>query len=66
MTPELAKRIAFTLGALLVYRLGTYVSVPGIDPQALAQILHEPRGGATLRRLSLLSLGLSLTSSLRS
>lgn len=58
MTPELAKRIAFTLGALLVYRLGTYVSVPGIDPQALAQILHEPRGGATLRRLSLLSLGL--------
>lgn len=58
MTPELARRIAFTLGALLVYRLGTYVPVPGIDPQALAQILHEPRGGATLRRLSLLSLGL--------
>lgn len=58
MTPELAKRIAFTLGALLVYRLGSYVPVPGIDPQALAQILHEPHGGATLRRLSLLSLGL--------
>jgi preprotein translocase subunit SecY len=58
MTPELAKRIAFTLGALLVYRLGSYIPVPGIDPQALAQILHEPHGGATLRRLSLLSLGL--------
>lgn len=59
MTPELARRIAFTLGALLVYRLGTYVPVPGIDPQALAQILHDHRGGVTLRRLSLLSLGLT-------
>ncbi len=58
MTPELAKRIAFTLGALLVYRLGTYIPVPGIDPQALGQILNDHRGALTLRRLSLFSLGL--------
>jgi preprotein translocase subunit SecY len=31
MTPELARRIAFTLGALLIYRLGTYIPLPGID-----------------------------------
>jgi preprotein translocase subunit SecY len=31
MTSELARRIAFTLGALFVYRLGTYIPVPGIE-----------------------------------
>ncbi len=31
---ELKKRIWFTLGALIVYRLGTYIPVPGIDPAA--------------------------------
>ena len=31
---ELKKRIWFTLGALLVYRLGTYIPLPGIDPAA--------------------------------
>ncbi|MBS0531434.1 MAG: hypothetical protein JSS22_18900 [Proteobacteria bacterium] len=51
MTPELAKRIAFTLGALLVYRLGTYIPVPEIDRQALGQILSDYRGGLTLQRL---------------
>jgi preprotein translocase subunit SecY len=30
MSPELARRIAFTLGALLIYRLGTYIPLPGI------------------------------------
>jgi preprotein translocase subunit SecY len=30
MTPELARRIAFTLGALLIYRLGTWIPLPGI------------------------------------
>lgn len=34
---ELKKRIWFTLGALLVYRLGTYIPLPGIDAVALAQ-----------------------------
>lgn len=32
MTSELARRIAFTLGALFVYRLGTYIPLPGIAP----------------------------------
>src|SRR6185437_3629220 len=59
MTLELAKRIAFTLGALLVYRLGTYIPVPGIDSQALGQILNDHRGALTLRRISLFSLGLT-------
>jgi preprotein translocase subunit SecY len=34
MTSELARRIAFTLGALLVYRLGTYIPLPGLEPAA--------------------------------
>ena len=33
---ELKKRIWFTLGALIVSRLGTYIPIPGIDPDALA------------------------------
>ncbi|THD43781.1 MAG: preprotein translocase subunit SecY [Bradyrhizobium sp.] len=31
---ELKKRIWFTLGALVIYRLGTYIPLPGIDPKA--------------------------------
>ena len=35
---ELKKRIWFTLGALMVYRLGTYIPLPGIDPAAFASV----------------------------
>lgn len=42
---ELKKRIWFTLGALLVYRLGTYIPLPGIDPTALAQLFEQQQGG---------------------
>ncbi|MCH1569172.1 MAG: preprotein translocase subunit SecY [Alphaproteobacteria bacterium] len=42
---ELKKRIWFTLGALLVYRLGTYIPLPGIDPQALASIFSQQQSG---------------------
>src|SRR6202012_2805079 len=42
---ELKNRIWFTLGALLVYRLGTYIPMPGIDPAALAQIFQHQQGG---------------------
>ncbi|GAA6156668.1 preprotein translocase subunit SecY [Pyruvatibacter sp.] len=42
---ELKKRIWFTLGALLVYRLGTYIPLPGIDPVALAQLFEQQQGG---------------------
>src|ERR1700674_858623 len=42
---ELKKRIWFTLGALLVYRLGTYIPLPGIDPAAWEQIFQTNSGG---------------------
>ncbi len=42
---ELKKRIWFTLGALVVYRLGTYIPLPGIDPLALQQIFQQQQGG---------------------
>ncbi len=42
---ELKKRIYFTLGALVVYRLGTYIPLPGINPQALADIFKQAQGG---------------------
>jgi preprotein translocase subunit SecY len=41
----LRKRIWFTLGILLIYRLGTYVPVPGINPEALAQAFQQQRSG---------------------
>src|SRR6476620_6077405 len=42
---ELKKRIWFTVGALLVYRLGTYIPLPGIDPTAWEQIFNTQSGG---------------------
>lgn len=42
---ELKKRIWFTLGALLVYRLGTYIPLPGIDPIALQDLFKQNSGG---------------------
>jgi preprotein translocase subunit SecY len=42
---ELKKRIWFTLGALLVYRLGTYIPLPGIDPGQWEQIFRTQAGG---------------------
>ena len=42
---ELKKRIWFTLGALLVYRLGTYIPLPGIDPQAVANLFQQQQSG---------------------
>ncbi len=41
----LKKRILFTLGALLVYRLGTYIPLPGINPEALAQVFDSQSSG---------------------
>src|SRR5919112_3518782 len=42
---ELKKRIWFTLGALIVYRLGTYVPVPGVDAAVMGEILAQHGGG---------------------
>jgi preprotein translocase subunit SecY len=45
MTSELARRIVFTLGALLIYRLGTYIPLPGINPLVWEQIFSSQAGG---------------------
>ena len=42
---ELKKRIWFTLGALVVYRLGTYIPLPGIDPNVWEQVFKSQAGG---------------------
>jgi len=42
---ELKKRIWFTLGALVIYRLGTYIPAPGIDPVVMEQIFEQQAGG---------------------
>ena len=42
---ELKNRIWFTLGALMIYRLGTYIPIPGIDPGILHDIFARNAGG---------------------
>lgn len=42
---ELKQRILFVLGALLIYRLGTYIPVPGIDPVVWKEIYSQKGGG---------------------
>ena len=42
---ELKRRIWFTLAALVVYRLGTHIPLPGIDPQALADVFKQQQSG---------------------
>jgi preprotein translocase subunit SecY len=42
---ELKQRIWFTLAALLVYRLGTYIPLPGINPAAIGQLFQHNAGG---------------------
>jgi preprotein translocase subunit SecY len=42
---ELKKRIWFTLGALIVYRFGTYVPVPGVDAGVMGELLAQHGGG---------------------
>ena len=42
---ELQKRLLFTLGALIIYRLGTYIPIPGIDPVVLDEVFQQQAGG---------------------
>ena len=42
---DLKKRIWFTLGALIVYRLGTYIPMPGVDPIELARLVSQQSTG---------------------
>lgn len=65
---ELKRRIWFTLGCLIVYRIGTYIPLPGIDPEVMAQIFQQQRGGilgmfnmfagGALERMSIFALGI--------
>jgi preprotein translocase subunit SecY len=66
--PELKKRVIFTLGLLIVYRIGVHVPVPGIDAVALASFFAKAKGtilglfdmfsGGALERLSVFALGI--------
>ena len=42
---ELKKRLWFALGALVIYRLGTYIPIPGIDPSILEDVFKQNAGG---------------------
>jgi preprotein translocase subunit SecY len=42
---ELRKRILYTLGIILIYRLGSYVVIPGVDPSMLANLQNQASGG---------------------
>ena len=65
---ELKKRLWFTLGCLIVYRFGTYIPLPGIDPVVMAQIFEQNAGGimgmfnmfsgGALERMSIFALGI--------
>jgi Preprotein translocase subunit SecY len=45
---ELRERILYTLGLLIIYRFGTFVTLPGVDAGALAQINAQQGGGGGL------------------
>ncbi|MCF6305908.1 MAG: preprotein translocase subunit SecY [Rhodobacteraceae bacterium] len=65
---DLRSRIFFALGLLMVYRVGTYIPVPGIDPVALAAFFEDQAGGiggildmftgGALSRLAIFTLGI--------
>ncbi len=42
---DLKRRLWFLLGALVVYRIGSYIPVPGIDPEQLRQLFNSQSGG---------------------
>ena len=42
---ELRQRIWFTIGLLIIYRLGTYIPVPGIDGAALRSFMDQAQSG---------------------
>ena len=66
---ELKKRLWFTLGALIVFRLVSFVPLPGVDPAALQSLFDTTKGGAldyfnmfsggALERMSLIALGIT-------
>ncbi len=41
---ELRQRILFVLGAMVVFRVGTHIPIPGVDPTAVAALFEQTRG----------------------
>jgi len=66
--PDLRKRLLFTLGLLAVYRLGSQIPTPGINPKVLEDFFNSAQGsifgffdlfaGGNLRRLTIFALGI--------
>ncbi len=63
---ELKQRLLFVVGALIVFRLGSFIPVPGVDPDAMARLVQQSGGlidmfnmfsGGALSRFSLFALG---------
>jgi preprotein translocase subunit SecY len=65
---ELRQRLMFLVGALVVFRIGSFIPIPGIDPNVLAQLVSQQKGtildmfnmfsGGALKRLSIFALGI--------
>ncbi len=68
LSEDLSKRILFLLGALIVFRLGTHITIPFISGDALASLVQDQQGtildmfnmfsGGALERLSIFTLGI--------
>ncbi|MBX3692013.1 preprotein translocase subunit SecY [Dokdonella sp.] len=63
---ELRQRLLFVVGALIVYRFGSFIPVPGVDPEAMERLISQSGGlidmfnmfsGGALSRFSLFALG---------
>jgi preprotein translocase subunit SecY len=57
MSPELRRRIALTVGVLLVYRLGTYIPLPGIDAAVWEQLFQRQPAG--VHAMAIFALGIT-------
>src|SRR5487761_2634739 len=65
---ELKKRIWFTVAALVVYRIGTYIPIPGVDASVMTEMMNQHGGGilgmfdmftgGALRRMTVFALNL--------
>jgi len=66
--PELRRRILFSLGILAIYRVGVFVTIPGVDRSVMQQVVHNQGGllgmfnmfsGGALAQLSIFALGIT-------
>ena len=65
---ELRQRLLFVLGALIVYRIGAHIPIPGVDPRAIQSMFQQDShnildmvnmfSGGALKRLSIFALGI--------